>query len=129
MAQDQQDRPRWAQDRAKIAQSGPKIAEDAPESVSNRGRWPGCTLDPYFAGPNATEEPNVSYFAGPNAMEEPNVPYFARWKRSGRMVEFQFFQAAPHASRGFEGQDVRWIVKPRGFPGPGRRLERENTRF
>ena len=51
-----QDHPRWAQERLKIAEDEPTIAEDGQTSVSHRGRWPIRTLDPYFAGPNATED-------------------------------------------------------------------------
>ena len=73
-----QDRPRWAQDRRRWPNIGLTSRKMAWTYVgplfcgSERdGRWSGRTLDPYFAGPNATEEPKVSYFA--------------KWKRSGRM--------------------------------------------
>ena len=59
------------------------VDPDVRWSVKTRGFVDPGVRGIRGAGPNATEERNVSYFAGPTGMEEPNVPYFAKWKRGG----------------------------------------------
>ena len=69
--------------------------EIPPESDDEQQR-PSTTASASSAAGGSTSQVAEE----PKAMEEPNVPYFARWKRSGRMVEFR-----PFPGRGSRLQD------------------------